>query len=89
MVTESKAAATYATLRATAAAAEATLASARAKAVAAEAVAAAARATVKARVADVQAATAAMCTYACHAFFDSPHFNLGETRPIAALLDVL
>ena len=83
MVTESEAAATYTALRAAAAAAEATLnASARAKEpAAAEAVAAAARATaVEARVADAQAATAAMCTHACHAFFDSPHFNLLDAR---------
>ena len=102
MVTESEAAATYAALRAAAAAAEATLASARAKAAAAEAVAAAAvaaaeatlasaraeaaavvaaaRATVEARVVDAQATTAAMCTHACHAFFDSPHFNLLDAR---------
>ena len=84
MVTESEAAATYAALRAAAAAAEAVLnASARAnkEPAAAEAVAAAARATaVEARVADAQAATAAMCTHACHAFFDSPHFNLLDAR---------
>ena len=77
---ESRAAAAYAALRATAAAAEATLASARAEAAAAEAAAAAARATVDAKVADAQAAVAAMRTHPCHAFSGSPPFSLLDAR---------
>ena len=77
---ESRAAAAYAALRATAAAAEATLASARAEAAAAEAAAAAARATVDAKVADAQAAAASMRRHPCHAFSGSPPFSLLDAR---------
>ena len=73
MATKCEAATTYANLRVAATAA-------KAKVVAAEAMAAVARASVEARVAAAQAATLAMCTHACHAFFNSPHFNLLDAR---------